>query len=219
MDNVLIVDDDVELLNFVEGGLRKYRGQFKVLTALDGQEAISVLRREPVSVVVTDLFMPKVDGLELLAHMTKNHPRTPCILMMGEGSPGITRREGQENALGRIEKPFDFNELAGAIIAELNRVDEGNFLVGIPVSDFVQLVEMGEKTCQLEVLGRGKGEGTFLFKKGVLFDARCDNLKGEDAAIRMMDWDHAGIRLRSLPKKKVKRRINRDLLSLIMEEG
>jgi len=219
MDNVLIVDDDVELLNFVEGGLGKYRGQFRVLTALDGQEAISVLRREPISVVVTDLFMPKVDGLELLAHMTKNHPKTPCIVMMGHGSPGIKRRGDQENPLGHIEKPFDFNELAGAIIAELNRIDEGNFLAGVSVSDFVQLVEMGGKTCQLEVLGRDKGEGSFLFHKGILFDARCDNLKGDDAASRMMGWDHVGIRLRSFPKKKVKRRINRDLLSLIMEEG
>ena len=92
MDKVLIVDDDELFLDIVKQGLQNYKSQFQVLTASDGDEAIEVLKREYISVLVTDLVMPKLDGLELLAHMTRSHPATPCIVMTGYGSPAIKKR-------------------------------------------------------------------------------------------------------------------------------
>jgi DNA-binding response OmpR family regulator len=215
MDKVLIVDDDVDLLNILEEGLQKYRGQFEVLTALDGQEALSILRRETISVLVTDLIMPKVDGVELLAHMTRNHPTTPCIVMTEHGSPKVRKRGDGADVLRYIEKPFDFNELGGAIIGELNRMDEGGFLAGVSVSDFLQLIEIEQKTCRLEVRCRDEGKGHFHFDRGVLHDAHFEDLRGEDAATRMIGWDHVDVRLRSPSRKNVKRRISRELISLI----
>ena len=151
MDKVLLVDADVDLLNALEAGLQKYKGQFEVLTVLDGQEAISVLRREPISVLVTDLVMPKVDGLELLAHMTKHYPTTSCMVMTRHGSPRTAKDGDHATILQYMEKPVDFNELGGAIIGRLNRLDEGHLGAGVPVTDFLQLIEMERKTCRLEV--------------------------------------------------------------------
>jgi DNA-binding NtrC family response regulator len=135
MDKVLIVDDDELFLDIIKQGLQQYKSQFQVLTASDGEEAIEVLKREYISVLVTDLVMPKLDGLELLAHMTRNYPATPCIIMTGYGSPAIKKRADRGEVLSYIEKPFDSNELAGSIIKGLDLSYEGDYLTGISVSN------------------------------------------------------------------------------------
>lgn len=217
MDKVLIVDDDELFLNIVKQGLEHYKSQFKVLTARDGEEAVEVLRREYISVLVTDLVMPKVDGLELLAYMTRNHPATPCIIMTGYGSPAIKKRADRGEILSYIEKPFDSNELAEAIIKGLDLSYEGEYLSGISVSSFLQIINMEEKTCFFEVSSMDNGKGLFYFKEGIPFDALCDDLEGEDAAIEMISWDYVEFRFKSLPKENVKQRINENLTSLIIE--
>ncbi len=69
MDKVLIVDDDAQLLTIITDTLKKYRNKFELITAKDGLDAIKVMRKQPVSLVVTDLKMPNVNGLVLLAYM------------------------------------------------------------------------------------------------------------------------------------------------------
>ena len=127
MDKVLIVDDDLESLNILKEGLQKYEGQFEVVTALDRKGAIEVLKRKPISVLVMDFVMPKVGGLELLSYMTKNHPQIPCIAMTDPNDTEIKKKAGRGNILRYIDKPPDFNELAGAIIEGLDFLDEGIF--------------------------------------------------------------------------------------------
>jgi len=126
MDKVLIVGDNPEFLGILKEGLEKYKGQFEVLTASGGEKAIEVLKREHVSVLVTDFVKPKVDGPELLSHMTKNHPTTPCIVMTEHGSPKIETRADRKDAFRYVRKPFGCNELARAIIEGLDCLDEGN---------------------------------------------------------------------------------------------
>ncbi len=218
MEKVLIVDDDLEFLNILKKDLEKYNAQFEVLTARDGAEAIEVLRKEPVSVLVTDLVMPNVDGLELLGHMTKNHPTTLCIVMTESGSPQIKKEVNQRDILRYIEKPFDFKELAAEIMEGLDRRDEDGFLRrGVFLGSFLQLIEIKEKTCLLEVHCGNKGKGLFYFNKGVLYDAICNDLKGEAAVIKMIRWDNVEIDFKSAPNKKIAKRIKKGLEGLIME--
>ena len=217
MDKVLIVDDDELFLDIIKQGLQNYKSQFQVLTASDGVEAIEVLKREYISVLVTDLVMPKLDGLELLAHMTRSYPATPCIVMTGYGSPAIKKRAERGEILSYIEKPFDSNELAGAIIKGLDLSYEGDYLTGISVSSFLQIINMEKKTCFFEISSMDKRKGLFYFKEGIPYDALCDDLEGEVAAIEMISWDYVEFRFKSLPKEDVKQRINENLTSLIME--
>ena len=217
MNNVLIVDDEIVYLEFLKIGLQKYEDRFEVLTALDGEEAIEVLKREHISVLVTDLVMPKVDGLELLAYMSNNHPQVPCIVMTGYGSSEIKKRADHEDILSYFEKPFDFNELAWAILEGLDRLDKGDFVAGVSVSGLLQLVEMEQKTCLLEVRYGEKKRGYFYFNKGILYNALYNDLEGEDVALNMIGWNQVNFRFKSLPKEDIERRINRSLMSLIME--
>lgn len=126
MDKVLIVDGDPEFSNTLKAGLQKYQGQFEVVTASSREEALEVLKKARISVMVIDLVMHKMDGQELLAHMNKNRPQVPCIAMIARERPEI--KNGTEiDIFHFIEKPFEFSELANVIIDGLDRIDEGVF--------------------------------------------------------------------------------------------
>ena len=60
--NVLIVDDDREMLLSLKDGLSKYKETFSVLIAEDGTVAVKIIKEKTVSLVVTDLKMPQMDG-------------------------------------------------------------------------------------------------------------------------------------------------------------
>jgi len=126
MDKVLIVVGDSEFSNTLKAGLQKYEGQFEVLTASDGEEALEVLKKTRISVIVIDLEMPEMDGQNLLANMKKNRPQVPCIAMAAREYPGS--KNGTDLGIFHfIEKPFDVSALANVIIAGLDRIDEGMF--------------------------------------------------------------------------------------------
>jgi len=217
MDKVLIVDDEIMTLKVLKKGLKKYEAQFEVLTATNGEEAIEVLKRELISLLVTDLAMPKVGGLELLAYMNKNHPQVPCIVMTGHRSPEIKRRAEEEDILDYLEKPLDYNNLASLIIEGLDRVDKGAFQEGVLVTSLLQLIDMEQKTCTLEVSCGKEKKGVFYLYDGLPYDARYSDMKGEDAAFQMIGWDNVDFRLKNFPKKNIQKRINRSLISLLME--
>jgi CheY-like chemotaxis protein len=74
MDKVLIVDDDRVFLQLLQVALKGYGNRFDIITALNGREAIEVLKAENIKLLVTDIQMPEVDGLELLAYINDHHP-------------------------------------------------------------------------------------------------------------------------------------------------
>ena len=127
MDKVLIAEDDLKLQRFLHARLQKHKSKFEVLLACDGEQAIEVLKRERISVLVTDIVKAKVGRLKLLNHMTKNYPQIPCIVITGPGNLNIKKSAYRENILRYIEKPFAFEELAGAVMDSLDRLDEGIF--------------------------------------------------------------------------------------------
>ena len=129
MDKVLVVDHDPEMLDVLREELRKYKGQFEVLTASDLEKALDVLKRESISVLVTDLGMPQNKGLELLDLMRKKYPPVPCIAMAAPAGPEKKEavKAPPEGVFNCIEKPFDVNQLANLIMEGLDCLDEGRY--------------------------------------------------------------------------------------------
>jgi CheY-like chemotaxis protein len=89
VDTVLIVDDSVMLINYLQDFFKRYEDKFDFITANDGLEAIEILKNKTISLLVTDLEMPKIDGLRLLAYTNEYHPNIPCIIMSAHGTPKI----------------------------------------------------------------------------------------------------------------------------------
>jgi len=218
MDKVLIVEDNPVLLKILQTGLKKYEKTFISITAKDGQEAIDILKTTPISLLVTDLQMPKVDGLSLLAFMNDHHPNIPCIVMSAHGTPQLKEKISLD-VLRFIEKPFEMDELVQTILSTLEQDEPTGNLNGISIANFLQMIHMERKTCLLEIETPAEQIGYIYFEQGVLFDAVYGEHTGEAAALNIIPHDRVKIRFKNLTrgKKKVNRRILKDLNAVLME--
>jgi CheY-like chemotaxis protein len=80
------------------------RPEFRVLFACNGREALTILKKEPCAVVVTDLHMPEMDGLELVEAIRDRYPLVPVILMTAQGSEEVAVKALQSGASSYVSK-------------------------------------------------------------------------------------------------------------------
>jgi two-component system, NtrC family, response regulator AtoC len=122
--HVLIVDDENNIRRVLAAMLK--RDGYEVTTAADGEQAVATLHRTPIDVVVTDLVMPRMGGLELLRHCTTAHPDVPVIMITAHGTVDTAVEAMKAGAFDYITKPFEQEELRKVIAkAARARVLEG----------------------------------------------------------------------------------------------
>lgn len=217
VEKVLIVDDDVEMLEIVKEGLMRYDDTFSVITAEDGLKAIDRLKENTVSIVVTDLKMPRMDGFSLLSYVLEHFPEIPVIIITGYSTPEMEHSAWEGGAVGYIAKPFMINDLAKRIITTLRREADGGTLHNISSGMFLQLVEMEEKTCTIRIVSKSTGkQGILFFNQGELLDAKADGLRGEEAAYEIFSWGDVSLSIQNSCQQKEKR-IHRDLQAILLE--
>lgn len=215
--NVLFVDDDQEMLQALKEGLEKYKETFTVVLAEDGSDAINKLQKNTISLVVTDLKMPNMDGFSLLAYIMEKYPDIPVIIITGYSTSEMKRLAQEGGAVGYISKPFLIEDLAKHIMKTLRKESDGGTLHGVSSGMFLQLMEMEERTCTIRLVDKKSGKGGVLFfRDGNLLDARVEELKGLDAAYRIFSWDEVTLSIQNeCPQKDNK--INSDLQPIILD--
>src|SRR3990170_5913136 len=121
---VLIVEDEKTFQLTLMDGLRKYEQDFRVLSEENGRIDKEILETLPVDLVVTDLKMAEMDGLELLAYIRKNNPYIPVIVMTAFGNPELENWLRSLGVFAYLEKPIDFIELTNKILSALSLKSE-----------------------------------------------------------------------------------------------
>ena len=101
---VVLVVDDSPVDRRVVGGLLGKSLNLQIEYASDGEEALRVMERVTPNVVVTDLIMPNMDGLELVAAVVERYPLVPVILMTGKGSEEIAVKALKAGAASYVPK-------------------------------------------------------------------------------------------------------------------
>ena len=110
MENrILVVDDEKEIRVFLNKALSRLGG-FHVELAESGVEALQKLEKEPFDLVLTDLKMPKMDGLQLIAEIAKSKPETLTIMMTGHGTIDSALEAMKLGASDYITKPLNLDE-------------------------------------------------------------------------------------------------------------
>lgn len=198
MRKVLIVDDDLEMLLSLQEGLGKYDESFSILISGDGLIAAEKLKANTVSVVITDLKMPRMDGFSLLAHIMEHYPEIPVIVITAYSTPKMEGLARQGGAVGYIEKPFMIEDLARKIITTLRKESEGGTLHNVSSGMFLQLMEMEQKTCTIRLSDKSSGrQGILFFRDGELLDARVDGLRAENAAHEIFSWENVSLSIQN----------------------
>ena len=105
---VLIVDDEPSILKLISLRLKSW--DYRVLTAENGKMGMAMLESHRPDLVITDLFMPEVDGFEFLAHIHEHAPALPVIVLSGQGRLGDAIRALRLGAWDYIYKPIEESE-------------------------------------------------------------------------------------------------------------
>jgi len=120
---LLVVDDEPEILETVKRTLR--REPYDVLTTTSPLEALALLARGGIDLVVSDIDMPEMSGLELVGRVRRDHPDVVRVLLTGAASVESALRAINEGEVHRyFTKPWDKEELRGTLRAALGRLGE-----------------------------------------------------------------------------------------------
>ncbi|AOM39291.1 two-component system response regulator GlrR [Xenorhabdus hominickii] len=111
--HLLLVDDDPGLLKLL--GMRLTSEGFRVTTAESGHEALRILAKEKVELVISDLRMDEMDGMALFAEIQKQHPGMPVIILTAHGSIPDAVAATQQGVFSFLTKPVDRDALYKAI--------------------------------------------------------------------------------------------------------
>lgn len=113
LKHILLVDDDAVFLSTFAEMLGSLDGNYKISTAENGEQAAAIIKTIPVNLLITDLRMPVMDGLELVLRIAENHPDIPVIVMSASENPRSIQELGAR--VRYFEKPVNINDLLGTI--------------------------------------------------------------------------------------------------------
>ena len=113
MARILVVDDDRGVREFLE--IMLTREGYDVATAETGPESLSIFKKSNFDLVLTDLKMPKMDGIDLLKEIKAIAPQVAVILLTAHASGSTAVAAMQEGAFDYIEKDFDVDDLKATI--------------------------------------------------------------------------------------------------------
>jgi two-component system response regulator AtoC len=119
LKRLLIVDDEETLTFSLYQTFINAPIECEVLTASSGEEAMERINKAPFDIIITDIAMPGISGLEVLSKVKDHNPETQVIVVTAYGSD---EREEEAYNLGAdfyIEKPFDIRELKSLVIKML----------------------------------------------------------------------------------------------------
>ncbi|HBD79624.1 MAG TPA: two-component system response regulator QseF/GlrR, partial [Leclercia adecarboxylata] len=111
--HLLLVDDDPGLLKLL--GMRLVSEGYSVVTAESGQEGLKVLGREKIDLVISDLRMDEMDGMQLFTEIQKLQPGMPVIILTAHGSIPDAVAATQQGVFSFLTKPVDKDALYKAI--------------------------------------------------------------------------------------------------------
>ncbi|HID40151.1 MAG TPA: response regulator [Calditrichaeota bacterium] len=113
---LLIVDDEETLTYSLYQSFILSPNDYEVVTANSGEEAIEKMRENPFDLIITDIFMPGIDGYEVLDWVKKEYPQTEVVMMTAYGSSEHKDRALGSGASYYLEKPFEIKEFKKLVI-------------------------------------------------------------------------------------------------------
>ena len=184
---ILFVDDEVGLLDFLRQLMGHFSGNaWEILTAPDVSKALGILGEQRVDLLVLDIHMPLVDGLQFLNLLQRKYPNVLKVVLTGDATEHHRATCLSNGAELFLEKPRDEGGWRSvyATLHELTRFqpEEGfrGVLRRVGLQDVLQMECLARNSSVLKIHA-GSVHGTVHIKDGQIIHAQCGNRTGEDA--------------------------------------
>lgn len=131
MHSILLIEDDDSVRELLRTTLTT--AGYAVLEAVNGRHGVHAFRKTPTDLVITDLYMPERDGLEVIEALRRTHPRVKVLAISGaSGTMGYFQLAQSLGAMAVLPKPFSPSVLL-KLVAKLLRSDGSGLETGAPV--------------------------------------------------------------------------------------
>lgn len=189
---ILILDDDNDWLTLSREMLAALPSRPEILTANTGKRALSLLESEPVRLLICDLKMPRIDGLQVLAIVRRRYPELRTVVLSGLEDEEYRSRA---YALGvdlfwiKIEMQRNSKLFIECLESLLGRDDMPGFR-GIQSKSLMDIIQMEclSRSSSVLRISRGPLVAKLWIQDGELTDAEAEGVRGEAAFRRLLAW-------------------------------
>ena len=219
---ILLLDDEPDILELYRELLTQLPSQPEIRTAATGARALAMLDAEPYSLLLCDLNMPSMDGLQVLTIVRRKFPQLRTVVMTAVTDPQFRHRA---YALGLdlyLEKPNDaqaikqFQDCIESVLGQ-NVQDGFRGVQSKSLVDIIQLECLCQNSAVLKV-SAGAQEGRFWLLNGEIVDAAAGEVTGETAFYRILSWKTGNFEM--LPAEPDRpRQIHKSCHSLLLENA
>ena len=199
---VLLVDDDPEISWGV--GRILTRAGCQVSVCGDGAEAVDLLKTKSFDFLITDVQMPRMNGLALIEWVVHHSPRMRVIVMTAFGSSSVQQASLKKGAILYLEKPFDPQALVDIVLPAKNRSSFFASVDNVDLFDYVQLIFQTMRKAVLRIRSMDGLDGRIYINEGTAWHAECGDMEGLDAFYACMAFE--GGSFSSLPWEEPPRR-------------
>ena len=189
---ILLLDDDQDLLELYREMLARLPSQPEIHTATSGARAIALLESESFSLLISDLNMPKMDGLQVLTIVRRKFPNLRTAVMTSVVDAQFRTRAYAMGIDLFLEKPNtsqEINFFLDCIESLLGRELDGGFrgVQSKSLVDIIQLECLSQSSSVLKVTN-GSQVGKIWFNNGDVIDSETQDVNGEGAFQKILSW-------------------------------
>src|SRR5450830_241988 len=151
MNKTILIVDDEESICQTLGGILTDEG-YGVVTAGSGEEALRILEEEPPNLVVLDIWLPGMDGIEVLKTIKAAHPHLRVVMMSGHGTIETAVKATKLGAFDFIEKPLSLEKVLLIVkhALDITQLEEENVLLKQKVTHEYELTGNSEPIAELK---------------------------------------------------------------------
>lgn len=179
--SILIVDDEATILHSLTEILALSDTRFTVDMAGSAEEALDKVSTKNFDLIITDLMLPKMSGLELTQNVKERFPDTCAILMTAYGNKGVMECANENGCAAYIEKPFEIDQLITYVQEILRPQSKARAeLTGVTLADVVRIFEFKKQSGVLALEAK-EGSGSLGIKDGTVVYAQFGSEQGAEA--------------------------------------
>ncbi len=217
---VLVVDDDLALLEVYRELLAQLPSNPEIYTANAGSRALALLKSEPFRLLICDLRMPKMDGLQVLAIVRRSFPELRTVVVTGVADEQFRSRAyalGVDLFWMKPDTQQNMEMFLQCVESLLGREAESGFrgIQSKGLMDLLQMECLSQSSTVLRIT-RGSLVGKIWILSGELIDAEIEGARGEAALRRILEWKSGTFE--NLPAEPAhERTITKSINALLLE--
>ncbi|HLP48031.1 MAG TPA: response regulator [Candidatus Deferrimicrobium sp.] len=214
---ILIVDDDKEVVRRIQENMLEMSDNYIVKTAENGKNALGILEQEEIDMVILDLEIPEMNGLQVLSGLYNKGIWLPVIIITGSN---LNEKDGTLKDFGivdLIKRPFLPEEVVIKIDDIMKHREKKDLIKNFSLTSILQLIEMEKRTGILTIKIDNEN-GRMFFKNGKIMDIQVKGLSSTEALEAFMNSLHEDkeISIEYIDHKKDKK-IDMTLMEMVIE--